>query len=146
MATYEATRTDAEIWANRFHDGLARMGYTPADFRVESGGALGADGLRVATEAIDQAALESLVDGANSLALVVSETSIAANGVAETVISCAALGNDFEYLVTLDGAVSVSGSVADGTQELSVVEAGTYLVEIRDPDGLATGFVEIVGV
>lgn len=142
MAEYITTRPNAEKWVNKFHD---RLG-VPDDYHIESGGALGPAGIMIRTDSISQSALEYLVDAANSLVLSADKYSIAADGIEETVIACASLPTDFDYRIYSPSGFKTAGTVNDGLLELSLVETGLYLIEIREQSSNNTGFIEITGV
>jgi hypothetical protein len=86
---------------------------------------------------------ENLISEHNVLAVASSKTQITADGVDEALISCAQLGNNFDYLIWQENKSIAVGSVADGLLELSAVESGVYLVEIKAPTGHQTGYVTV---
>jgi hypothetical protein len=89
---------------------------------------------------------ENLLNGHGALAVASSKTQIAADGLDTAVITCAALGNNFAYVIWKAGQNTAAGSVADGTLELSAVESGVYLVEIKAPSGVQTGYMTVEAI
>jgi hypothetical protein len=80
----------------------------------------------------------------NTLVVDATETTILADNIDETIITCVELGLTFDYRVWVDGIESVSGSVADGTMEYSTNKVGAHTIEIKDPASYATGYAIIV--
>jgi hypothetical protein len=50
----------------------------------------------------------------------------------------------FDYKVWLNGAVVLSGAIADGSLEFSTDTPGTYTIEVVNGD--QTGYVEVMAV
>lgn len=91
-----------------------------------------------------QGGISDLLTQWDNLAVNASKTQIIANGVDETVITCGALGNDFDYTVINPAGGTVSGAVNDGTLELSGYYIGVYTVIIYS--GSQSGIITIEGV
>lgn len=71
---------------------------------------------------------------------------VPADGISEVVITCPALLTNIDYVIYLDNVMVSSGSVSDGSIELSVNEIGIYIVEVKNPTTYETGYIEIEGV
>ena len=89
---------------------------------------------------------QQILNEAETLILATSKTTIVANNFDEAIITCDALPADFNYVIYLNGVEDKSGSIADGSLELSIVEVGNYLVEIQQQNSYATGLIEINGI
>lgn len=94
----------------------------------------------------DKNTADSILSDYQTLTVSADATSITADGVAESTITCATLGNDFDYIVVAPDGTIVSGSVADGTLELSTLSVGEHTVELREQGGHRTGVIVITGV
>jgi hypothetical protein len=82
----------------------------------------------------------AIVNGHHALSPSASLASIAANGVAESVITVPGL-TVFDYKLWLNGVVVASGSIADGSLEFSTDTPGVYTVEVFNGDD--TGYITV---
>lgn len=83
---------------------------------------------------------DTIVNGHASLSPSASQASIAANGVAESVVTVTGLTN-FTYKIWLNEAVVMSGTISDGSLEFSTDTPGTYTIEVIN--GNDTGYTEV---
>ena len=108
------------------------------------------DGLRAfVIDSVSQLVADDITDilqQHDTLIVNATLSSIPADGITETVITCPTLLSNMDYIIYRNKAVSSQGSVNDGSIELSLNESGTVIVEIKDPVSYATGYVEIEGI
>lgn len=86
----------------------------------------------------------TIASGDSVLIVEATKTTIDADGIDETVLTCASLGNDFDYTYWQDGVLVDSGSISDGSLEYSTNTPAVYLFEIREQGGYNTGYVEVM--
>jgi hypothetical protein len=87
---------------------------------------------------------DALFAGFKQLAVSATKPTITADSIDETVITCGL--NDFDYSIwrnILDNNTPTSGSVTDGTLELSASQAGTYTIRLFDPETKQSGYIDI---
>lgn len=87
---------------------------------------------------------DALAAGFDTLNIETTKTTIIADGADETVISCFALGDNFDFIIYRNGVEYLANSVSDGSIEFSTNTPATYLFCIREQGGYATGYVEVI--
>jgi hypothetical protein len=85
----------------------------------------------------------AISDGHNILSVAATKTSITDDGLDETIITCLELTTNFDYTVWVNGTISISGSISDGTMEYSSNQSGIHTIEIREQGTYNTGYAII---
>lgn len=89
---------------------------------------------------------QNIVAGHNILTVATSKTSIIANGIDKALVTCSQLPTNLDYVIWRNGAIALSGSIADGTLGLTAIESGTYLAEIKEQGSYRTGYITVEAV
>jgi len=81
----------------------------------------------------------------NTLTVEATQTSILADGLDEAIITCDTLPTVIDYAIFRGDESLLSGTINDGSIELSLNEVGIYTVMVKDPSSYATGYIQIEG-